>query len=231
MGYRNKEECLREAQRLGIDTAGMSWPQLQKVVSSALKTEEIMTKIPTGFPLRESHEAIGDSGNTIEDYRDYQINIAPEMAQDHKRTIEYVEELGDDFEVEEKSYDLGEAQLDIAQPIASTTFRIKGQSGNRVRANSALPRENAGIVFRPGMDLVPVVTFQGRSGYLWTHHRLPNVKALLKEAGAYEKYKDQFKEEPNIWYSTGLLVCDPSVVHHIFNEIHKDWMLRKNGWR
>ena len=39
MGYRNKEDCLREAERLGLDVAGMSWAQLQKAVSDALWLE------------------------------------------------------------------------------------------------------------------------------------------------------------------------------------------------
>ena len=30
MAYRNKEDCLKEAERLGLDVSGMSWSELQK---------------------------------------------------------------------------------------------------------------------------------------------------------------------------------------------------------
>ena len=58
----------------------------------------------------------------------------------------------------------------------------------------------------------------------------PSAQKVIRSQ--LDKYmKEQFKDEPNIWYSAGLLCCDPSVVHHIFNEIEeKERIKRERGY-
>ena len=80
------------------------------------------------------------------------------------------------------------------------------------------------LSFLPGVDWATVVTFKGKSGYLWKHWRYPNVSALLKQAGDeyYEKYRKVFKDQPNVFYLCGHLVCNPYLVHRVLKEIQED---------
>lgn len=167
----------------------------------------------------------------LKKFKGQELKIAPEIYPNAQRAVHYREELGDELILDEKHYDIRGLEFDTGTNIDSGTYIIRGKTGERVIATSAIPKEQPGLFFRPDMDYAVVVAFMGRAGYLWTHHRLPNIKALLKESGYYEEYKSQFKDEPNIWYSAGLLCCDPSVVHHVFNEIEeKERIKRERGY-
>ena len=87
------------------------------------------------------------------------------------------------------------------------------------------------MMFRPGIDPAVVVTWQGKTGFLWTHHRLPNVKDLLQQAGCLGKYRDLFnstKNPGNVWYAAGkMLVCDPYVVLNVLSEIERDAKIKR----
>ena len=92
MAYRNKEECEREAERLGIDTESLTWPELQKAVSNALKLEEMGLSIPAKpvekdeAPRTNAKEAKPkpqkdeNSWNHIKDYYGKTIIISPELS-------------------------------------------------------------------------------------------------------------------------------------------------------
>lgn len=151
--------------------------------------------------------------------------ISPEIQPTQYQLIKYDEDLGPETEIEEISlkdeFEQGRDVL-VDKDLSTETYRIKGRGSRHVIAQSTIPKENAKITFEVGKDLVPVVEFMGRKGYLWTHHRLPNVKALLVASGYYEEYKDRFKDEPNIWHSAGkLLTCDITLVENVFREIER----------
>ena len=251
MPFRNKEDCYREAERLGIAGVDkMSWPQLQKVVSEALKLEEL------GVSINKSDKTEADKaeanlkpkknyrrGTTKEEedlkkFYGQTIKIAPELAPERYRLIKYDEVLGDDYETEERKFDIdqntGEVfdlsggkvdygnEIDAFHDYTTGTYRLKKRSDRKVVAMSSVPKENAGMIFRPGIDYATVVTWKGRSGYLWKHWSLPNVKSLLVASGHYQEYKHLFKDEPNVWYAAGkMLVCDPHLVHRVLAEIEE----------
>lgn len=237
--YRNKEACLAEAERLGIEGASeMSWPQLQKAVGDALKLEEMGIGQPDG----EAAQAVRDMpldkrAEALLPYMDKTIVISPELAPERYRLVKYDEELGNDIELEERRFDMDRSTdqvfdvsgdlgdrhaVDQYHDYLTGTYRLKRRSDRKVVAMSSVPKENSGMFFRPGIDLVTVVSWQGRYGYLWKHMFLPNVKQLLLESGHYAEYKHKFVDEPNVWYAAGKqLVCDPHLVHQVFQEIEE----------
>lgn len=261
MAYRNKEDCLKEAERLGIDTEGMSWPVLQKTVSEALKLEELGVNVPElENSIKEfENELLYGEGRTVkynnnekqnnekpkvEDplipYLDKTILMAPELLPERYRLVKYDEDLGPELDVVERTFDINretdqvydvsggevphENQIDTYHDYTTGTYRIKERSERRVKGMASVPKENPMLSFRPGIDWATVVTFKGKSGYLWKHWRYPNVSALLKEAGDeyYQKYRKVFKDQPNVWYACGHLVCDPYLVHRVLREIEDD---------
>lgn len=256
MAYRNKEDCKREAERLGIDITGMDWPTLQRVVSNALKAEEL------GIPVNQENvqlvddareavnKAISEKMNNekpverfndpLKPYLDKFILMSPELSPERYRLVKYDEDLGPEIEVVERSFDINretdqvydvsggevphENQIDTYHDYTTGTYRIKQRSERRVKGMASVPKENPMLSFRPGVDWATVVTFKGKSGYLWKHWRYPNVSALLKAAGDdyYQKYRKVFKDQPNVWYACGHLVCDPHLVHRVLKEIEDD---------
>lgn len=253
--YRNKDACLAEAERLGIQgAADMSWPELQKAVSDGLKLEELGVKTDADGDevVEEPAKQIDPEAEKLKPYIDKTILISPELSPERYRLLKYDEDLGQDIEVEERRFDmnrstdevfdisgdLGERHsIDQYHDYLTGTYRLKRRSDRRVTAMSSVPKENSGMLFRPGIDLVPVVTWKGRAGYLWQHMFLPNVKQLLMESGHYSEYRDKFIGEPNVWYAAGKqLVCDPHLVHRVFQEIEEKEQAklansRTTGWR
>lgn len=245
MAYRNKEDCIKEAQRLGIDVSGMSWPELQRVVSKALKHEERGDMDVPAYERFVKPDPIDNmEQRMLRPYLGKTIMLSPELASERYRLVKYDEILGNEIEVEERSFDMddndrvfdksgGEVNyenvVDQYHDYTTGTYRIKNRSDRKVVAMSSVPKENAGMFFRPGYDYATVVTWKGRAGYLWKHWHYPNVKALLKQSGYYQEYKHLFKDEPNVWYAAGkMLVCDPHLVHQVFQEI-QDKQAKKNA--
>lgn len=256
MAYRNKEECEREAERLGIDAESLTWPELQKAVSNALKLEEMGLSIPMK-PVEEKDEApeakakkanpkpkkSEDDWNHIKDYYGKTIIISPELSPERYRRVKYDEELGPDYDVTERHFDINSEgmvfdtaggstehsnKVDQYHDYTTGTYRLKEHKDRKVVAMSTVPKENSGMIFRPGIDYAVVVTWQGKSGYLWQHATLPNVKALLLESGYYNEYKHLFKDN-NMWYAAGKqLVCDPHLVHRVFKEIEEKEAKRRD---
>lgn len=250
MGYRKKNDCLREAERLGINTDGMDWPTLQKVVSDALKLEEMGLdyKNPDIKVVEKTKEKKAPSkriSDSLIPYLDKEILISPELKPERYRLVKYDEDLGADIDVVERTFDINretdqvydvsggevshENQIDTYHDYTTGTYRIKERSERRVTGMASVPKENPMLSFRPGIDWATVVTFKGQSGYLWKHWRYPNVSALLKAAGDeyYQKYRKVFKDPPNVWYSCGHLVCNPYLVHRILKEIEEDARSKK----
>lgn len=244
--YRNKEACIQEAERLGIDVSDMNWPQLQKAVSDALKREElgVLDTPHATTPIME--EAVKPKqSNPLEPYLDKTIILSPELRPERYRLVKYDEVLGNEVEVEERSFDIDPntdqvfdvtgdkvehaSQIDEYHDYTTGTYRIKARSDRQVIGMASVPKENPMLSFRPGIDWATVVTFKGKSGYLWKHWRYPNVSALLKQAGDeyYEKYRKVFKDQPNVFYLCGHLVCNPYLVHRVLKEIQEDARRKK----
>lgn len=242
MAFLSKADSLKLAKELGIDNAEeLQWKDLQAAIAAKQKKEEPVYDIPV--------EEVGDpteskTGARLEklkptltgQYYGKDVMISPELPPERYRLLKYDEELGNDIEVEERSfymdpdtdrvYDISGGEMDYRNKVDSYhdyttgTYRLKNRSNRKVVAMSSVPKENYGSGMTIGKDYVPVVTWNGRAGYLWTHPTYPNVKALLKESGYYHEYKDRFTSEPNIWYAAGkTLACDIGLVNSIFKEI------------
>lgn len=170
---------------------------------------------------KEVYIHVDNPEDPMEQMRGKILMIAPEMAPTTNQLFGYEEELGDEIVVEEVVHDV-DAAYKASKDLVTGTYHVTGKTGKKVIAHSALPKQGAGITFRPDVDRVPVVTFHGRSGYLWTHHRLPNIKQLLIESGYYEDYRNRFKDEPFIWHAAGkLLVCDRNLAESVLRDIER----------
>jgi hypothetical protein len=218
MGYRNKADCLAEAERLGLNVDGMSWAELQKTVKQALLKEELGVEDKEPTPKKQQNKKkltpMEAAELKAQLARGTKFTLIPELAPDASRAIHYDEELGDDVLVEEKFYDIRNLESEVGdRNIASGTYVLKGKTGRKVVAESALPKENPGWEFTVGEDLVPVVTWGNKRGYRWIY-----VKKLLMDSGYYHQFKDKFKQ-PYIWYAAGILVCDIGLTDSIFREI------------
>ena len=245
MAFLNKEESLKLADKLSIvGYQDMSWSELQRAISDAQKKNN-PPEIPvesvgdpaetkSGVPLyRPKHQQ-----SLTDAYKGRQIFISPELAPERYRLLKYEEDLGEDINIVERHFEMNMAtdevydisgdkisydgQVDASHDYATGTYKVLGKSNKHVMAMSSVPKENYGSGMTIGVDYVPVVTWQGKAGYLWTHQTYPNVKALLQESGYYHEYKDLFTREPNIWYVAGkTLACDIGLVHKIFREIEE----------
>lgn len=230
MPFLNKEELEAKALQLGVDLEGLTWPQKQKAVGQAIteanRAQETVKEVPVVeqkknlIPTTPVHEP------TIEDIKGVTVFISPEMPLVTNQLYKYEEELGEDTKVAPVSFDAEQAASMAGHKTKTATFQVKGKTGRKVIATSTLPRWNAEMTYRPDRDLVPVVTCNGKSGYLWTHHKFPNIKQLLMDSGYYYDYKRFFNGQnypQNIWYAAGkLLVANIETVHSIFREIeHK----------
>lgn len=233
MGYRNKEECLKEAARLGIDPDGMSWQELQKAVRIALTREEIgdvgkPTKLAEFVEKAEGDKSplVKRANELVRELKGQTLHIIPEIAPSVTRAIHYDEELGDDVQVEEKYYDIRNVDKELGgNGIASGTYILKGKTGRKVIAESALPKENPGREFTFGKDYVDVVTWNGMRGYRWKH-----VRRLLEDSGYYHQFKGRFKQ-PYVWYAAGIICCDIGLTNSVFREIEElERTKRERGW-
>lgn len=237
MGYRNKEECLKEADRLGIDIAGMTWQQLQKAVRIALTREELgdlgkptevakMVEKAEEKAEAEKPALVKKADEMVKELRGQTLHLIPELAPSVTRAIHYDEELGDDLLVEEKYYDIRNVDNELGgNGVASGTYILKGKTGRKVVAESALPKENPGREFTFGKDYVDVVTWNNTRGYRWKH-----VRKLLEDSGYYHQFKDRFRQ-PYVWYAAGIICCDIGLTNSVFKEIEElERAKRERGW-
>ena len=187
--FMKKEVLLAEAERLGIldQLEGLSWPQQHKP-----KPQEPVLVRPS--------ELAQDAGRVrrIEDYFGKTVVLGAEIAPTNIQLCKYDEDLGEEPMVADSNlkddWDMGKPlAIETNKSYVTGTHYVAGKTGRRVTGQATLPKENAEITFRPERDLVPVVRFGNQRGYLFTHHRLPNIKALLQQCGCYEKYDDALR--------------------------------------
>ena len=228
MAYRNKKETIEIAGELGIDVSDMTWPEMQRAVAEALKENDNLKP----KSRRKTNSRINDR---MKPYVGKTVLISPEMGPDAKRYIHYQEELGDDINVEEISmlgFEGGKIDWSRNGDLVTKTYRTKGKTGRKVVAQSALPRQNAQITIRPGIDYFPVVKFMNKQGYLYKHHKMHCFKDMLEELEVYDDYRNMIQRNGVLFYLTGLECIDIGTAHKIMRDI-EDRFKRGDlgGWR
>lgn len=224
MAFMKKETVEEYARLFGIDLEGKAWGEQNQLVRERLEAE--------GYTIDkngEVHKPVKEEPKPEPkpEIPNKTIMLSPEIRATNIQLIKYDEELGEDLTVEEVSFKDDFGTRPIERDLTYGTYKIKGSSGRKVVAQSTVPKENAQVTYNPARDLVPRVTYDGKTGYIWTHQHYPNIKGLLMDSGKYHKYKHLFsaKEHPeNIWYAAGkLLVCNISMVHYVFDEIEREY--------
>jgi len=222
-----------------VDPASASSDEI--VFVKEKQENENTKKLKEFLRTHQDFSPVNMNNDPMSAYYGKSVMVAPELPPERYRLVKYDEELGNEMELEERQFDMDQndhvfdksgGEVDFSNRAGKTaeaymdyttgTYRIKGKNERKVVAMSSVPKENYGLGITAGVDLFPVVTWQGRSGYLWTHPHFSNVKNELMNSGYYHEYKDQFKREPNIWYVAGkTLACDIGLVNHIFAEIEE----------
>lgn len=253
MGFLNKETLLKLAEELDVDLEGLSWGEQQAAVQRAMAgvpeasndtaTEDDVDvpqapveepKVPERLRLKKrpsDEEIIRRSGKVV---------FSREMAETNIQLFKYEENLGKGLIVEPITKEEAAQSLRTSDPRMRAenngTYRILGQENKDTIATSTLPKYNAGITWDPSRgELLPVVTWKGKRGYLLTHPTLPNVKNLLQESGYWYEFKDEFdaaKRPQNVWYAGySLLCCDINATHSVIKRIEKKAADEKRmGW-
>ena len=233
MPFLPKDVLEAEAKRRGIDLAGLSWPEQQKVVQEAMRVSDSFSDAPKPKPYTPQKKN-QTTGNAKQRY----INAMVESLKKAKPvqicgevkptryTPSYEEDLGEGIEVEDVSY-LRSGMPDLTNSDASQTYVVKGKTGRKVYAKSGLPHQNARIYYDPKTHWYApiIVDFNGKEGYIWKHHKYKGVKTLLLESGYYEEYRHLFesiKYPNNIWMAGGKIwAVSIPLVERIFREIEK----------
>ena len=235
MPFIGREVLEAEAERLGINLNGLSWPEQQKKVQEAMKNGTLFSNDPEPKP-----KAVDEKSNRekflekyqemmVESYKNAKpVRISAEIKPMRHALYKYDEDLGDALEVEDVSFfSNGLPNLDN-RPETTATYVVKGKTGRKQIATSTLPRENVQIVYDPNGPhwLAPIVTdFQGKEGYIWSHPKYGGIKRLLIDSGYFEEYRDLFRSDlhpNNIWMAGGkFFVANIQLCERIFKEIEK----------
>lgn len=164
---------------------------------------------------------------SIEDYENAVLIASPEQRPTQFQRGKYYENVGTEKITTDIKLGVGRDTPFNRDEDGVRTATYKVESGNRpVMAESTMPKYSALLTYRPTKDLVAVAEYGGHRGYLWTHQRLPNVKALLDMMGVYDEYKDQWKKGTGRqFYLGGLLCCDISFTESMIRRIQRQ--LRK----
>lgn len=163
---------------------------------------------------------------TIEDYENVVLIASPEQRPTKYQKGKWYENVGTQKDTEEISFDVGKASPfhDRESGTKNATYRIT-DTGRKVEAESTMPKYSALLTYRPTKDLVAIAEYGGHKGYLWKHHRLPNIKNLLEQMGAFEEFKEEWQKQRKIFYLAGLECCDIPFTEYMFEKIQRE--LRK----
>lgn len=166
---------------------------------------------------------------SIEDYENVVLIASPEQRPTQYQKNKWYENVGTQKDTEEISFDVGKQSPFHGRESGTrnATYRII-DTGRKVEAESTMPKYSALITYRPTRDMCAVAEYGGHRGYLWTHQRLPNIRALLEQMGAYEEFKEEWQKQPGrMFYLAGLLCCDISFTDSMMQRIQRE--LRKRG--
>lgn len=255
MAFLNKAQVDEYAARHGIDLSGMTWQQKQKAISAHMKengtkASDAVVASRENDEVSELKRRLADAESraaavpqvpvvferglnvpepTIEDYENVVLIASPEQRPTQYQRNKYYENVGTQKNTREISFDIGRNSPfgDSEGGTKSATYIVE-ETGRKVEAESTMPKYSALLTFRPTKDLVAVAEYGGHKGYLWTHHRLPNVRGLLDQMGAYDEFKDEWNRQPGrLFYLGGLLCCDISFTDSMMKRIQRE--LRKRG--
>ena len=166
---------------------------------------------------------------SIEDYENVVLIASPEQRPTQYQKNKWYENVGTQKDTEEISFDVGKQSPfhDRESGTRNATYHVT-ETGRKVEAESTMPKYSALITYRPTRDLCAVAEYGGHRGYLWTHQRLPNIRALLEQMDAYEEFKEEWQKQPGrMFYLAGLLCCDISFTDSMMQRIQRE--LRKRG--
>lgn len=219
MAYRNKADTQAEADRLGIDISGMTWAEQQKAVKVGLERERLAA-IDAAVTSTEKKPKAKPKYKLAKDYRFRRKLIAPELKPDKDRIIRYTEELGDDLDIEEKSFmgmeGKGGIPFTATRDYTTSTYYIKGKTGRKVIAESSIPKKETGRSFNPDTDWFEVCSYMDKTGY-----RFSQVKQAIQAAGLWEAVKDEFQGAPNVFYCGNILCCSIPHTHRVLQRVEK----------
>lgn len=248
-GFKTKAEIIAEAERLGIDISGMTWQQQQQAVARALRGEEPVVDGKTKAERDEELERLraelaaakeaaravpqvpvifklgtNEVQPTIEDYENAVLIASPMQQPTQYQKQKWYETLGEEKLTEDIYLGVGKQSPFAADEdgLKTKTYRVI-DTGRPVIATSTMPKYSCMLTWRPTKDLCAIATYGNHRGYLWTHHRLPNVKNLLQQMGVYEEYKHLWQEgSGRIFYLGGLLCVDIPFTDETFRRIEQD---------
>ena len=186
------------------------------------KAEQPVPQVPVVFEKGRNQPQ-----PSIKDYENVVLIASPEQRPTQYQKGKWYENVGTQKDTEEISYDVGKQSPfhDRESGTKNATYRVV-ETGRPVEAESTMPKYSALITYRPTRDLCAIAEYGGHRGYLWTHHRLPNIKAMLEQMGAYEEFKGEWqKQTGRMFYLAGLLCCDISFTDSMMERIQRE--LRK----
>lgn len=186
------------------------------------KSEQPVPQVPVVFEKGRNQPQ-----PDIKDYENVVLIASPEQRPTQYQKGKWYENVGTQKDTEEISYDVGKQSPfhDRESGTKNATYRVT-ETGRPVEAESTMPKYSALITYRPTRDLCAIAEYGGHRGYLWTHQRLPNIKGMLEQMGAYEEFKSEWqKQTGRMFYLAGLLCCDISFTNSMMERIQRE--LRK----
>lgn len=196
--------------------------ELARLKRELAEAKAVVPQVPVVFERGRAHVE-----PSIEDYENAVLIASPEQRPTQFQRGKYYENVGTEKITTDILFGVGRDTPFGRDEDGVRTATYKVENGNRpVMAESTMPKYSALLTYRPTKDLVAVAEYGGHRGYLWTHQRLPNVKALLDMMGVYDEYKDQWKKGTGRqFYLGGLLCCDISFTESMIRRIQRQ--LRK----
>ena len=214
----DKQEEPKEPKRVDPDLD----EELARLKRELAEAKAAVPQVPVVFEKGRAHVE-----PSIEDYENAVLIASPEQRPTQFQRGKYYENVGTEKITTDIRFGVGRDTPFDRDEGGVRTATYKVEDGNRpVVAESTMPKYSALLTYRPTKDLVAVAEYGGHRGYLWTHQRLPNVKALLDMMGVYDEYKDQWKKGTGRqFYLGGLLCCDISFTESMIRRIQRQ--LRK----
>lgn len=192
--------------------------ELARLKRELAEARAAVPQVPVVFEKGRAHVE-----PSIEDYENAVLIASPEQRPTQFQRGKYYENVGTEKITTDIRFGVGRDTPFSRDEDGVRTATYKVENGNRpVVAESTMPKYSALLTYRPTKDLVAVAEYGGHRGYLWTHQRLPNVKALLDMMGVYDEYKDQWKKGTGRqFYLGGLLCCDISFTESMMRRIQR----------
>lgn len=253
MAFLNKRQVEEYAEEHGLDLSGMSWQQKQKAINDHMKSmpekdsgvsdavgdddieelkrrlaeaEEKAKAVPQVPVIFEKGRA--EVEPTIEDYENAVLIASPEQRPTAFQRRKWYENMGTNKETKEISLDIG-ANSPFHGNEGGTreaTYEVR-DTGQVIQSESTMPKYSCLLTYRPTKDLCAIAEYGGHKGYLWTHHRLPNIADMLRQMNAYEEYKHFWNDQAGRkFYLGGLLCCDISFTNSMIERIKREMRKR-----